>query len=208
MPEQDWDARYRTDDIPWDTGEPDPHLVAWLDAGSVTSGRVLDVGCGTGTNALFLAARGFEVLGVDISARAIALADQKRASTEGAVRFLELDFLRDEVPGGPFDFVFDRGVFHVFDAAADRARFAERVAALLAPKGRWLSLSGSTEGPPRDHGPPRRTARDLSNAIEPVLEIVALRATRFPANLPSPAMAWLLEARARAVPAQPSTGSE
>ena len=46
------------------------------------------------------------------------------------------------------------------------ARFAKRVALLLARDGRWLSLIGSTEGPERDWGPPRRSARDVIDAIE------------------------------------------
>ncbi|HLU66750.1 MAG TPA: hypothetical protein VKZ63_10765, partial [Kofleriaceae bacterium] len=106
---------------------------------------------------------------------------------------------------GPFDLVFDRGCFHVFDEPADRQRFAEKVAACLGPDGMWLSLIGSTEGPPRDHGPPRRSARDIASAVEPSLAIVELRAIEFDLNLPIQADAWLLLARRRAVPAQPST---
>ena len=97
--------------------------------------------------------------------------------------------------------MFDRGVFHVFDDAADRARFASNVASLLAPRGIWLSLIGSTEGPERDVGPPRRSARDVSLAIEPSLSLVELRATIFHRTAP----AWLCIAQPREVPAQPST---
>jgi hypothetical protein len=90
-----------------------------------------------------------------------------------------MDFLAAAVPDGPFHFVFDRGCFHVFDEPAERAQFAERVAATLAPEGLWLSLIGSTEGPPREMGPPRRTAQEITRAIEPALEIVELRAAEF-----------------------------
>ena len=120
-------------------------------------------------------------------------------------RFESLDFLNDRVSGGPFDFVFDRGCFHIFDEAADRERFAEHVASELAPGGRWLSLAGSTEGPDRDWGPPRRSARDVVDAVEPALEILELRSVAFHANLPGPAAAWLCLFRQREVPAQPSS---
>ncbi len=201
----DWNERYATDDIPWDSDQPDPHLVEAVQSGLVVPGRALDVGCGTGTNAVWLASQGFDVVGVDVSSRAIERARAKAAEVADRCRFEVLDFLSEEPPGGLFDFVFDRGCFHVFDEAADRARFAERVAAVLKPGGKWLSLMGSTEGPPRDHGPPRRSARDVAEAIEPSLEIALLRATEFAANLPSPARAWLCVAQPRSVPAQPST---
>jgi len=204
--EHDWNARYAEGNLPWDTGAPDEHLVASVRAGVVTPGRTLEIGCGTGTNALWLAAQGFDVLGVDVSPLAI---DQARAKATGAIggscRFEVLDFLAAEPAGGPFDFVFDRGCFHVFDDDAVRAGFAARVAALLAPGGQWLSLVGSTEGPPRDMGPPRRTAREVMAAMEPVLEVVELRAIYFEALIESPAKAWLCRARRREVAAQPST---
>lgn len=207
MPQPDWNARYATEDAPWDTGEPDEHLTALIARGAVAGTRAIEIGCGTGTNALWLAEQGLEVLGCDVSALAIERARAKLAKLPPATRcqFVELDFLRDPLPDGRFDLAFDRGVFHVFDEAHDRALFAERVASLLAPGGLWTSLAGSTEGPPREHGPPRRTLRDIADAVEPWLEIVELRRVSFKADIPSPAAAWWFIARARETPAQPST---
>lgn len=208
MTNQDWEQRYAQGETPWDTNEPDPHLVELVRSGVITEGRALDIGCGTGTNVLWLAAQGFDVTGVDVSPRAIELAKAKSAGAEGRFTFATLDILTDEIPSGPFDFVFDRGCFHVFDEPADRARFAERVAESLRPGGSWLSLMGSTEGPPRDHGPPRRSVRDIADAIEPSLEITSLRASEFDADLPTRARAWICLSRRRTEPAQPSTRRE
>jgi methyl halide transferase len=202
--EHDWDASYRGGDLPWDTGAPDPQLVEFVESLVPGSGSALEVGCGTGTNALWLAKQGFEVLGIDVAPTAIEQANAKAAGAD-SVRFACLDFLKDDVPGGPFDFVFDRGCFHVFDDAGDRALFAERVAGVTAPGGVWMSIIGSTEGPPRDFGPPRRSARDVVGAIEPVLEIIELTDVELDADLPSPARAWVCVAGRREVPAQPST---
>ncbi len=199
----DWDERYATGSLPWDTGQPAPHLVELIERGTIAPGRALEVGCGTGTNALWLAAHGFDVLGVDISARAIAQAEAKREAAGARLRFVVLDFLTAQLDQAPFDFVFDRGVLHVFDDAPARAQFARQVSRVLGKGGHWLSLAGSTEGPERDQGPPRRSARDLVEAVEPVLEIVELRSATF--DIGSGPMAWQLLARAREVPAQPST---
>jgi SAM-dependent methyltransferase len=202
---RDWNEHYAAGETPWDSGEPDGRLVELLEAGVLPAGRALDIGCGTGTNARYLASRGYVVLGVDLSELAIERATAAPRPQAGSVQLRRLDFLVDDPPAGPFDLVFDRGCFHVFDDAGEQRRFAERVAACLAPEGLWVSLLGSTEGPPRDHGPPRRSARDIANAVEPALEVVELRGIRFDADLPSPASAWLLLARRRAVPAQAST---
>jgi SAM-dependent methyltransferase len=198
---RDWNSDYASGFLPWDTGTPDDSLVALVRAGVVTPGRTLEVGCGTGTNARWLAEQGFTVLGVDVAPIAIETARSKAPQC----RFEVLDFLTSDPPGGPFDFVFDRGCWHVFDEAADRKRFARRAAALLAPGGKWLSLIGSTEGAPRDVGPPRRSAREVTSAIEPALEILELRMIHFDIDQPEPPKAWLCLSRRRDIPAQPST---
>lgn len=203
MSRPDWNDRYATNDLPWDVGSPDAHLVEFVAAGRAGPGRALEIGCGTGTNAIWLAGQGFDVLGVDLSPRAIDRAKAKPGA--GACRFEVVDFLRQDPSASGFDFVFDRGCFHTFHTAAARARFAERLAALLAPGGQWLSLMGSTEGPARDTGPPRRSAREVVEAIEPFLEIRELEAVRFHSRLPESAAAWLCVAARRTEPAQPST---
>lgn len=199
MSEHDWDEHYRLGMTPWDTETPEPALVDFVRRLGRARGRALDVGCGTGTHTVWLATQGFDVVGIDVSARAIERARARAANThpDGAVSFAIHDFLGAPPRGGPFDLVFDRGVFHVFDTPDDRARFALRVAGCLAPSGQWLSLAGSCEGPPREQGPPRRSARDITNAIEPALEIVELRTTVFDLDRVEQPRAWVCVARRR-----------
>jgi SAM-dependent methyltransferase len=185
--------------LPWDTGIPEPLLVEMIESRAIRPGRALDVGCGTGTNAIFLAQHGFDVLGIDISEVAV---EKARAKAQGRCRFAAADFLAAPPADGPFQFVFDRGCFHVFDGEGERARFAQNVAAALVEHGLWLSLIGSTEGPPRDEGPPRRSARDVMNAIEPSLEIVQLLSTEFTVYEEQLKM-WVCLSRKRAIAAQP-----
>lgn len=205
MARPDWDKRYQAGVTPWDTGDTDEHLVEFLRHNSVQRGHALDVGCGTGANALWLAGQGFAVVGIDISSAAIEKARAKAAATRIDCHFVQADFLHDTLSdAGSFDFAFDRGCFHVFDRVADRVRFAARIASLLKPDGKWLSLIGSTEGPERDSGPPRRSARDVISAIEPELEIVELRSIQFRDRLEGSSAWWCLS-RSRSIPAQPST---
>src|SRR5262249_47045694 len=138
MPHPPWNERYATGELPWDTGTPDPLLVGLIESGRIPPGRTLEVGAGTGTNAIWLAERGFDVLGVDLAPLAVEQANAKRkpAGTPRC-RFETLDFMTATPAGGPFDFVFDRGCLHIFDGADERARFAARVADLLVPNGTW-----------------------------------------------------------------------
>jgi SAM-dependent methyltransferase len=202
MPHPSWNESYASGQLPWDTGQPEPLLVEFVTSGAVTPGPTLEIGAGTGTNAIWMAERGFDVLGVDVSPLAVERAHAKMEGQALRCRFAAWDFLAAPPPAAPFQFVFDRGCFHVFDEQDERRRFAEQVARALGPGGLWLSLIGSTEGPPREVGPPRRSAREVTLAIEPALEIVELRSAEFRGNN---AKAWFCLSRQRTIPAQPST---
>jgi SAM-dependent methyltransferase len=202
MPHPSWNESYASGQLPWDTGQPEPLLVEFVTSGAIMPSPTLEIGAGTGTNAIWMAERGFDVLGVDVSPLAVERAHTKMEGRALRCRFATWDFLAAPPSEGPFQFVFDRGCFHVFDEPDERQRFAAQVAAVLAPGGLWLSLIGSTEGPPREVGPPRRSAREVTLAIEPVLEIVELRSAEFRGH---GAPAWLCLSRQRTMQAQPST---
>ena len=117
MPHPSWNESYASDEsLPWDTGTPDPLLVEVIESRAIAPGRTLEIGCGTGTNAIFLAQHGFDVLGIDISEVAVARA---RVKAQGRCRFEAVDFLAAAPAGDPFQFVFDRGCFHVFDGEGE-----------------------------------------------------------------------------------------
>lgn len=205
MPHRCWNESYASEELPWDTGEPEPLLVDFVTSGRIRPARALEIGAGTGTNSIWLAESGFDVLGIDVAPRAVERATAKLNGRALSCRFATLDFLAGTPEGGPFSFVFDRGCFHVFDEPEECGRFAAQVAAALAPGGMWLSMIGSTEGPPREMGPPRRSSREVTLAIEPELEIVELRSAEFRGH---GAPAWFCLARQRRIPAQQSTRHE
>src|SRR3954469_25428901 len=99
-----WNESYQQDFIPWDTGVPDPMLIQQFEAGALPTGRALDVGCGTGTNAIWLAQHGYTVVGADVASLAIEKAKAKLPQGL-ACRFAILDILAEQPSGGPFELV-------------------------------------------------------------------------------------------------------
>ncbi len=192
------DERYQTGDLPWDTGKPDEHLVRVVDEYNIRPCRALEIGCGTGTNAIWLARRGFEVTGVDIAPTAITSARQKAEAAGVEVAFVTGDILRMAIPGDPFSFVFDRGCFHSFDSHEERAALTDALAALLDHGGLWFSEIGSTDGEPREVGPPRLSASEVASAVEGRFEVLSLRASHFDEDSDHPPEAWLCVMRKRA----------
>lgn len=201
MPESDdrkqrWDARYETGDLPWDSGRHDRNLEAAISEYNIAPCRTLEMGCGTGTNAIWLAERGFAVTGVDISPRALVAARQKAEAAQVDVAFVDIDIHDGQLPEGPFGFVFDRGCFHSSDGE-ERDRFVEQVHAALESGGLWFSLIGNADAPPREVGPPRLTAQEIATRVEPRFEILALKATHFDSDQDDPAPAWACLMRKR-----------
>ena len=190
-----WEKRYVDNDLPWDNGVPDLHLQAVVTHRELPKGRALEIGCGTGTNAIWLEEQGWDVMGIDLSPTAIERARKKAQAAGARCEWAVLDFLPDPVPGAPFDVVYDRGCFHTFQE--ERERFTRHVSGLLKPGGVWHSLIGSTDGPPRDGGPPRRSAQEVMTAVEPHFEVLELNAVSFDQGLHSEARAWVLVARRR-----------
>ena len=111
MPHPSWNESYASGELPWDTGEPEPLLVEFVTSGAVAPGRTLEIGAGTGTNAIWLAERGFDVLGVDVSPLAVEMAKAKIDGRDLRCSFATSDFLAAPSPNGAFRFFFDRVVF-------------------------------------------------------------------------------------------------
>jgi len=139
-----YDLLYRIG-APWD-GPPRPELVTLVERGVLTPtklapGRALDLGCGTGGSAVYLAQHGFESTGVDFSSVAVRAA-RKRASALGMdrqIQFVEGDLTASEIPGldGPFDLLIDYGTLDDLDPGGRRV-MADLVATLARPGALFL----------------------------------------------------------------------
>jgi SAM-dependent methyltransferase len=98
-----WDARYRQRDGAMWSGRPNGRLVA--EVGSLPPGRALDVGCGEGADATWLAQRGWSVTAIDISEVAVGRAREASRSAGASVAWICGDVLQTQLPAGPFDLV-------------------------------------------------------------------------------------------------------
>jgi methyl halide transferase len=133
--------------IPWNIEQPPPQLEELLTSGLISPCRTIDLGCGTGNYALYLAGLGFEVTGVDSSPTAIRIATDKATEKGQTATFRTID-LCGELPKdlGQFDFAFEWEVLHhVFPEK--RAKYIENVAALLSPDGIYFSVCFSEKDP-------------------------------------------------------------
>ena len=189
-----WDAAYTAESpAPWDIGRPQPAFARLADAGRLT-GRVLDVGCGTGEHALLAARHGADATGVDVAPAAIERARAKAAQRGLTVRFLVGDALDLEPVGlaGTIDTVIDSGVFHVF-SDEDRPGYVAGLASVLKPGGVTYLMCFSNRQP-GGFGPRRVSQDELRDAFAADWTVESISADSFdinPLQGTTQAQAWL-----------------
>lgn len=174
-----WDEVYSgpREEIPWDIGVPSEQLVTLIEKREIKPCPALDICCGTGTEAIYLAKNGFEVSAIDISGEAVKIAQKKAREAKVKVDFrvgnvLELPFQNDS-----FGFVNDRGCFHVF-APEYRKWFVDEIYRVMERGGIYL-LRCFSEKEPGDWGPCRiskqEIVRTFSNFKISSIEDIVLR---------------------------------
>lgn len=159
---------------PWDIGRPQR---AFVEAGDQIRGRVIDIGCGTGDLALWLAGRGCTVTGVDFLDMPLEAARQKAGERGLSVTFVQMDALAvGEIPER-FDAVTDCGLFHTFDDVG-RSAYVGALARLLEPGSRVFLLCFA-DAEPGTHGPRRVSERELREAFARGWQVEKIEPSRF-----------------------------
>lgn len=136
----EWDDIYRKyplDELGWELGKPRPILVEFVEKDLVKKGKALDLCCGAGTNTVYLAEKGFEVTGIDISPTAIEFAKKKAEKANVKIKFKVADFTELPFADEEFDFVFDMGCFHHVKID-DRQAFINGVHRVLKKSGGYM----------------------------------------------------------------------
>jgi SAM-dependent methyltransferase len=169
----DFDALYRGESPgegvpamatpPWDTKAPKENVIAWQEGGWV-HGDVLDIGCGLGDNAVYLAQQGFNVTGLDLSPTALITAERRAKDAGVTVQFAVTDSTKLEGYTEAFDTVVDSGMFHCLDDDGKRSYAA--AAHRASRPGATLLLSCFSDANPSDEEWPRpavseQTLRDV-----------------------------------------------
>lgn len=173
-PRERFEDYYAAPRAPWDIGRPQR---AFVEAADAIRGRVIDIGCGTGDLALWLAEQGCAVTGVDFLEKPLAAARQKAAARGLAVNFLQMDALAvGEIPER-FDAATDCGLFHVFDDAG-RVSYVAALTRLLESGARLFVLCFS-DAEPGTHGPRRISERELREAFARGWLVESIEPARF-----------------------------
>lgn len=172
-----WNDRYRDGILPWDTGRPSTELQQLLAQQAIRPGRALELGCGTGTNAVWLAQQGFDVTGVDVAPLAVEQAQQRAQAAGVQARFIAADLFQLPDLGPPFEFFFDRGCYHAVRREMPDA-YAPAISKQLAPGARGLILAGNAREP-HEPGPPVVTEELIRNELGAAFNILDLHEFRF-----------------------------
>lgn len=179
----DWEQLYQNKDVesmPWFNAQLDPDLEQALTALNIHAGTALDLGTGPGTQAIALAERGFQVTATDLSDTAI-----RKAAARARDKGLNIDFQPDDIfnthLNREFDFVFDRGCFHVFQPQ-QRPDYVRVVARLVKPKG-YLLLKTFSHLETREDGPYRFTPEEIEEIFSDQFHVVSVTQTVYHGTL-------------------------
>ncbi len=165
MDAKDWDRRYEGSTLLW-TAEPNRFLVA--EASGLPAGRALDLACGEGRNAVWLAERGFEVTGVDFSAVAIEKARGLAAARGVTGEWVAADLLAYRPEPRAYDLVI---VFYLQVPEADRRPILRAAGEAVAPGGTFLLVAHDSSNLAEGYGGPQDaavlyTAADVAADLE------------------------------------------
>jgi SAM-dependent methyltransferase len=173
----EWDSFYRenkVDEMPWYEKNLDLDLEYQINFMNLTKGKFLDLGMGPGTQAIQLEKLGFESTGSDISKSAIDKAQQLSSK----VNFIVDDILNSSFPNNAFDFILDRGCFHVFEPML-RKDYLNQLKRILKDDGILFLkvMSIEEKGLPDDEGPYRFSKQEILDTFENNFEVKEIKST-------------------------------
>jgi SAM-dependent methyltransferase len=149
MRSEDWDSRYAEQELVWSAG---PNRFLAGEAADLPPGRALDLACGEGRNALWLAERGWRVTAVDFSRVAVEKGGRIADERGLAVEFVVADLLEYEPAAQAYDLAI---VFYLQLVADELATVLARAAGAVAPGGTFLLVGHDLRNLTAGHGGPR-----------------------------------------------------
>ena len=178
-----WETLYEKEQIqglPWYYEDLDLDLNMELDKRHINNGSILDLGTGPGTQAIKLCEKGFQVSASDISKTAIKNANELYNKDIKKINFIIDDILKSNFEENEFDYIFDRGCFHVL-SVSDRKKYVGEIKRILNRNG-VLFLKCFSIKEPGDYGPYRFSEDDLKNIFQD-FEISTIKETVYQGTL-------------------------
>jgi cyclopropane fatty-acyl-phospholipid synthase-like methyltransferase len=177
-PQDDWDRMYREGLPPWETGKTADELARVLrEHRSLIAGpTAIELGSGTGADAIYLAKARFDVTAVEISPIAMERARARAEMAGAAVHFVLDDVFKYAETAGKFDLIYDAG-FYDYVRRKNLARLLDVLWRLSRPGSIYLTLAGNSDETDED-GPPGVTERDIQFELGRLFEMVELRSCR------------------------------
>lgn len=171
----DWDTVYREGTPPWDAGVPHAELARVLDEYHLRPQTVLEIGCGTGADAILLARRRFEVTAIDCSPIALERARLRAERQDAGIHFVLADIFEFARSAGQFDLVFDAGVYHSLRQVC-LDRYLDVLWRVTRPGSYYLCLACAPDEKAAEDRP-RVTEDEIHNELGRLFEFVHVRPT-------------------------------
>ena len=179
-----WDEYYKNEKIekmPWYNENLDLDLEDELNAMHLNNGIFLDLGTGPRTQAMELAKKGFDVIGSDISGTVIERNKIMYENQYHNIKFVVDNILYSDFKENYFDYIFDRGRFHVF-SEEDRPNYYNQIKRILKQKGILFLKCFSIDEPMKD-GPYRFSHNDIHNIFSKNFQINEIKKTVYQGTL-------------------------
>jgi ubiquinone/menaquinone biosynthesis C-methylase UbiE len=178
---RNWDDVYTQltlAEIPWHSEKPDREFIELIEGREVLPHMVLDVGCGAGTDAIYLASKGCKVTGIDISEEAIGIARRRAREADVDIEFIAKDFMKLELGDESFDFINDRGCFHHMEPD-DREDFAAEINRILQKGGNYYLRCWSDKMEETYRGPYRISKEEITDTFSKYFTLGDITEFRF-----------------------------
>jgi SAM-dependent methyltransferase len=171
-----WEDAYRKGTPPWDAGKPHAELLRVLDEKHFTSGSLLELGCGTGADCVYLASRRFDVTAIDCSPIALERARGRAEQQDALLRFVLGDAFEFAQTSEQFDIVYDSGFYHCA-RLVNLEKYLDMLWRVTHPGSFYFCLAGAIREE-SEEGPPQVSEDDIHNELGRLFELVQLRPTR------------------------------
>jgi len=178
---RDWEkiySEYHLTEIPWHSDKPDQELIDLIENKEIKPHHVLDVGCGAGTDTIYLASIGCKVTAIDISHEAIKIARERAEKAKVKVNFIADNFMKFDFRDERFDFINDRGCFHHINPP-DREKFAVKINDLLRIHGFYFLRCWSDKEEESEGGPYRLSKDEIRNTFSRFFQVGEITDFRF-----------------------------